>query len=369
MNDTRNAQPVARPTSISRARRNGHASVVRSSSVSRASSSRDRGPATWSVANARGDVRDDGVGRQPGPQQAQRPPLVQRRRQDQEGRRPEARDRRVHLDPAALVGEDRVDDPPDLDVDVRRREPLQAGQRPGTLDEELRVGREVVQRDAVARRLDLGAHGREPRRRRGSRSRSRGRGRRARSTGAAPSRRPGRRPPRPRDTRRAAGGAAGRAPSWAACPASACRRGCRATRPCAPGATAAATPTTRFGRRRPRRGPSSGGRRGSTAAAARPTPGPKMIPCEFRPAATNSPGTSGSGPSWKFASGVNDSGARRKCSNPSPSRPGIRRLACPSTGAMWSQSGPSSANPPVVMPAGASGRPSGSNAPITSRPR
>jgi hypothetical protein len=44
-----------------------------------------------------------------------------------------------------------------------------------------------------------------------------------------------------------------------------------------------------------------------------------MIPWEFRPAATNSPGTSGSGQSWKFASGVNDSGARRKCSNPSPS--------------------------------------------------
>ena len=38
---------------------------------------------------------------------------------------------------------------------------------------------------------------------------------------------------------------------------------------------------------------------------------PKMIPCELSPAATNRPGTSGTYPSWKFESGVNDSAARR----------------------------------------------------------
>ena len=47
------------------------------------------------------------------------------------------------------------------------------------------------------------------------------------------------------------------------------------------------------------------------SAAARPAPGPKMMPCELKPAATNSPGTSGTKPSWKFASGVKLSGARR----------------------------------------------------------
>ncbi len=46
-------------------------------------------------------------------------------------------------------------------------------------------------------------------------------------------------------------------------------------------------------------------------AAARPAPGPKMMPWELNPAATKSPGTSGTYPSWKFESGVKLSGARR----------------------------------------------------------
>ena len=52
------------------------------------------------------------------------------------------------------------------------------------------------------------------------------------------------------------------------------------------------------------------------SAAARPTPGPKMIPCEFRPAATNRPGTSGTNPSWRLASGVKLSGPRRNRPKP-----------------------------------------------------
>ena len=68
--------------------------------------------------------------------------------------------------------------------------------------------------------------------------------------------------------------------------------------------------------------------------------GPKMIPCELRPAATNSPSNSGTNPSWKFESGVKLSGARRKCAKPIDSSSGTRWRGPPRAPA---RSGPSPA--------------------------
>ena len=163
--DTRNAQPVTRPTSICRARRNGHASFERSSSVSLARSSRDRGPATWSVAKpAVTSVTTASPGR---PFRSK--PIV--RRWLSVG----ARTRNVDASRRVIVGSISIPPRslartvytmrPTLDVQVRRRQPLEAGDRAGALDEELRVRREVVQRHACPGRLDLLAHRREPRRR------------------------------------------------------------------------------------------------------------------------------------------------------------------------------------------------------------
>ena len=94
-----------------------------------------------------------------------------------------------------------------------------------------------------------------------------------------------------------------------------------------------------------------------------------MIPCELRPAATNSPSNSGTNPSWKFESGVKLSGARRKCAKPIDSSSGTRCRAAARAGAKWSQSGPNSANPVDGTADGAIGLPFGSNAPMTYRPR
>ena len=94
-----------------------------------------------------------------------------------------------------------------------------------------------------------------------------------------------------------------------------------------------------------------------------------MIPCEFRPAATNRPGTSGIGPSWKFASGVNDSGARRKLREPEPLEARDPAPCLGEHGRDVVPVGPELREPAVVTPPGTSGRPSGSNAPMTSRPR
>ena len=93
-------------------------------------------------------VRDGGVGRKSGPQERLRPSLVRGRRDHEEDLFRESRDRRVHLDAAAVVAEERVDDPAELDVDIGHAEPLQPGQRPRALHDELRIGREVEQRHA-----------------------------------------------------------------------------------------------------------------------------------------------------------------------------------------------------------------------------
>ena len=240
------------------------------------------------------------------------PALGERRCQDEEPVVGEPGDRRVQLDAAALVGEDRVDDP------ARRRRrgrtwPAAAARRA---------------RPARRPRTSRTSSGRTARRPRGSPGPRRGRpgtttgpckssGRSGRRTAPGSNHSGRSQPPACPSAAPAAGArggaaaAAGRAPSPAACPASASRTARRATRPSARGASGAGSPSDPSARRRPRRGPSSGGPARIHSAAARPTPGPKMIPCEFSPAATNRPGTSGTKPSWRLESGVKLSGPRR----------------------------------------------------------
>ena len=109
--ETRNAQARTPATSISRAWRNGQAAADTSASVSRASSSRDRGPARWSVANPEVTSVTTAPAGRPAPEQRLGPSLGQGRGEDEEPVLAETRDRRVHLDPAALVAQQRVDDP------------------------------------------------------------------------------------------------------------------------------------------------------------------------------------------------------------------------------------------------------------------
>ena len=210
------------------------------------------------------DVGDRGVGRQPGTEQHLRVALCERRREHQEPIVAEPGHGRVHLDAPAGVAEQGVDDATDGHVQLRRRQPLQARERAGSLHEELRVGRQVVQRHALACRPHLVAHGREPRRLRRRSNRPRIRRRPARTSWRVPIRPPARtrRPPHGRLRTTAPDEPLGR--SSAASGASASRTGRRATRPCARAATRAGSPTARYAQRRPRPGPSWGDRPRST---------------------------------------------------------------------------------------------------------
>ena len=99
-------------------------------------------------------------------------------------------------------------------------------------------------------------------------------------------------------------------------------------------------------------------------------PGPKMMPCELRPAATNSPATSAVSPSRKLASGVKLSGAFRKWAKAASFRAGMRCRALASGVSKCGQSGSNSPNAKSGgIVAGDLGLASGSKAPITSPPR
>ena len=191
-------RPRARPRrrrSPARAR-NGNASFDRSSSVSRASSSRERGPVTCSVAHPLVTSVTVAPRREAAAQQPLGAPLGERRRHDQEPVLVQPRHGRVHLDAAALVADHRVHD---AAAARRRRSPrtgaaaprARPGPAPGTS------------------RTSTGRTARRPRGWRGPPRRTasnhdgsvervavpRGRRRRARTSSRAPS-------PRPRRTRR-----------------------------------------------------------------------------------------------------------------------------------------------------------------------
>ena len=230
------------------------------------------------------------------------PSLGQRRGQDEEPVLAEPRDRRVHLDPAALVAQEGVDDPARLDVEVGRYQPLQAVGAPGPAP---RTSRTSTGRTAHA----PPASPVPPRRRRGTTT-----GPRSRSAPSVPRRwleRVRRSQPAGLPERAPASRIDGERhpPHFAPRPRLLPRQCISLSPPSDSLGSARRANRRRLSRVHPpdidfgqihRRVP------GDDPLGRRPPDAwPEMIPWELRLAATNSPSDSGTNPSWKLESGVN----------------------------------------------------------------